>query len=99
MIVLSSMALSASALTVLPAAAEAPALAATAAALAEDPLEVETPSCGCQDSGARNRTLGGAASLAMGIAGLILAIRGYRNRSRLPREDRKFGDYRGPKKG
>jgi hypothetical protein len=53
--------------------------------------------CACQDDRARTRKLGGAASAAMALAGLILAVRRYRQRNRLPREDRKFGSYRGPK--
>lgn len=57
----------------------------------------EATGCACQDNHARNRKLGGAASAAMALAGLILAVRRYRQRNRLPREDRKFGSYRGPK--
>lgn len=68
------------------------------AQLPQAQAEVEpATSCACQDDRARNRKLGGAASAAMALAGLILAVRRFRQRNRLPREDRKFGSYRGPK--
>lgn len=44
-----------------------------------------------------SRSLGGIGSAVMGLAGLIMVIRRFRQRNKLISEDKKFGDYRGPK--